>query len=621
MDPTIRQLKHRYRVNTALNQVLPLADMGFPLPLSTGSPLFDAALTEKLQTTASITEAEHLARSWELCQRATEDEIGVLADHMDGLLNNFKLLLALTCWERGDTAQAATFVNALPWRWRFAFPIAVLKPASHFFTGWRRNTRFRLVQNSQHPELRQLFSDTLDKANESTILKFRSTIKEAAALQRYRFEGDRQQAIHDLSFNNGRDLQWPDSEGGVLDVYLRAREVPANDSAQLARTLTNDQHNIPLTSFMGLIGNSDANLKDDRVPAVGELRTYALRSATAVESLLRLSEWSEWLTDEHIESLSAKVRHQIIDRGVPIPFYRVIAAFNESPKELRKKLVEPLLTPLMQHFGRQVADLLPPPGPATFVMPANTFRISSFLLYAVVAHITDTRFLLLGNDGVSEQPDFQLEEVLEHLADDPDETIKWLLVKFGSASLDLQSGWYTYDVDHLASVLSSELDPEAPLILDLPLFYNASLLRSLSKFDRVFNLSASMGSPGELSIAPSYYRNFSYTSPTTQYSSGPGTAIRQPATSPKCSTGFGGSNGSGATPTSRCRYDPLHGPDLAVRRVVCGNRTLRRRPALLLSRRLRTRAWPVDRLRYRSVGDGRQHFATQSRGVAQRQAR
>ena len=86
MDPTIRQLKHRYRVNTALNQVLPLADMGFPLPLSTGSPLFDAALTEKLQTTASITEAEHLARSWELCQRATEDEIGVLADHMDGCL-------------------------------------------------------------------------------------------------------------------------------------------------------------------------------------------------------------------------------------------------------------------------------------------------------------------------------------------------------------------------------------------------------------------------------------------------------------------------------------------------------------------------------------------------------
>ena len=68
-------------------------------------------------------------------------------------------------------------------------------------------------------------------------------------------------------------------------------------------------------------------------------------------------------------------------------------------------------------------------------------------------------------------------------------------------------------------MLSSELDPEAPLILDLPLFYNASLLRSLSKFDRVFNLSASMGSPGELSIAPSYYRNFSYTSPTTQYSS------------------------------------------------------------------------------------------------------
>lgn len=519
MDPTIRQLKQRYRVNTALNQVLPLADMGFPLPLSTGSPLFDAALTEKLQTTSALTEAEHLARSWELCQGATEAEIDVLRDHMDGLLNNFRLLLALTCWERGDTERATTFVDALPWRWRFAFPIAVLKPASHFFTGWRRDNRFRLVQNSQHAELRQLFSDQLDAANEGTILKFRSTIKEAAALQRYRFVGQRQEAIHDLCFNNGRDLRWPDSDGGVLDVYLRAREAAASDdSEQLTRILAEADHTIPLTSLMGLIGNSSASLRDDRVPAVAELRSYALRSATGVESLLRLREWSSWLDDHHIEALSAKVLNQIIDKGVPIPFYRVIAAFNECPKDLRRKLVAPLLTPLMQHFGRQVADLLPAPGPTTFVMPANTLRISSFLLYAVVAHITETRLLLIGNDGVAEQPSFELEEVLDHLADDANETLKWLLSKFGSVSLDNTSGVYTYDVDRLSGVLSSELDPSAPLVLDLPLFYNASLLRSLSKFDRVFNLSSSMGSPGELSIAPSYYRTFSYTSPTIQFS-------------------------------------------------------------------------------------------------------
>lgn len=104
------------------------------------------------------------------------------------------------------------------------------------------------------------------------------------------------------------------------------------------------------------------------------------------------------------------------------------------------------------------------------------------------------------------------------MADDPDETVRWLLVKFGSIALDRSDGWFTYDVDRLASILASEVDPEAPLVLDLPLFYSESLLRSLAGFGRIFNLSSSMGAPGELSISPSYYRKFSYMSPLGSYS-------------------------------------------------------------------------------------------------------
>lgn len=48
----------------------------------------------------------------------------------------------------------------------------------------------------------------------------------------------------------------------------------------------------PITSYMGLLGNSSIRLYDDRQPMVRELREYAVRSARAVESLLRLNEWA-----------------------------------------------------------------------------------------------------------------------------------------------------------------------------------------------------------------------------------------------------------------------------------------------------------------------------------------
>ena len=116
------------------------ATWDFPLPLSTGNPLFDAALSNKLQVTATLNEAEHLNRAWQLVRTAAHADIATLAEHRHGLLNDFKMLLALRSWNDDDQATTRQFLDALPWHWRLAFPIAVLKPAAHFFTGWRKDT-------------------------------------------------------------------------------------------------------------------------------------------------------------------------------------------------------------------------------------------------------------------------------------------------------------------------------------------------------------------------------------------------------------------------------------------------------------------------------------------------
>jgi len=519
MDPTIRELKHRYRINIALDQVLPLADRGFAVPLSTGNPLFDAALTEKLQTTTTLTDVEHLQRSWELCRRATTEEIGVLADHVDGLLNNFRMLLALSCWERDDLESARRFVDRLPWHWRFAFPTAVLKPGAHFLTGWRRDARFRLVTEPRHAELRILFADLLESAPDAVLLKYRSTVKEAAALQRYRFEGERQRMIHDLCFENAAKVDPSDPSTGVIGTYVAAREVLATQGpVALATLLQNAPHHLPLTSLIGLLGNAAVNLRDDRVAGIEQLRDQTLDSATAVECLLRLGEWSRWLTAERIETLSDKVKIQILGGRVDVPFFRVITAFNALEADLRRQLVDPLLRPLTEAFGRQVADLLPPPGPITFVMPMNIFRLSSLLLYAVVAQIAETRLVLLGGSGVDSEITLDVDEVFAHLADDRQEMAAWLLRRFGSSFVDRTLEPYHYDVGPLCAALDT-LDPQAPLVLDLPFFSDPSLLRALGGFDRVFNVGGAVGAPGEINISPSYYRNFSYTTPGVSFSS------------------------------------------------------------------------------------------------------
>src|SRR5687767_12383285 len=131
---TIRELKRDYKIRLALGEALPLHDQAISLPLSTGNTLFDSALTDKLVATRLMSEPEHVARAWQLVKSASKREITALLPHGRGLLNDYKLLLALRCWEDGDDSNPRRFLGALPWGWRLAFPTAVIKPAAHLFT-------------------------------------------------------------------------------------------------------------------------------------------------------------------------------------------------------------------------------------------------------------------------------------------------------------------------------------------------------------------------------------------------------------------------------------------------------------------------------------------------------
>jgi hypothetical protein len=518
MNAPIRELKRRYKINLALGRALPTNDLAISLPLSTGNPLYDAALTDKLTTTATLSQAEHLNRGWHLARQGAPAELQTLAAHAPSLLNDYKLLLALRAWESGNEDLTRTFLQALPWHWRLAFPTAVLKPAAHFFTGWRKSLKFRLVEEPRYPALRELYHELLAQAPPVALLKYRRTIKEAAALQKFRFEGERERAIHDLCFNNGRAFP-NDANLEPITTYIQAREALAGGSLQnFLDVLENAAQEIPLTAYMGLLGNARIGLNDHDQEASGRLRHYAIRSATAVDCLLRLNEWQNWLAPVHVAVLGAKVSQGIIERGLDIPFFKVTKAFMNAPLHVRRMVLEPLYIPLLRHFGRQMAGLLgqpgpPHPGPLTYLQPANAIHIMSFLLYTTLSSAMDTRFFLVFPDGVEETPPLDVEEVARHLADDPQEMESWLLQEFGGLAAQYH---YTYDYQRIGQILR-ELDPQAPLLLDLPFAESMDILDALLPFERVFNLNSAFGAPGEICIAYEYYALLTINAPSWHY--------------------------------------------------------------------------------------------------------
>ena len=499
----IRDLKRRYKLNLAEGRALPPFDQTIPLPLSTGNPLYDACLTEKLAASTTMSEAEHLNRVWNLVRGATRPEMSALRGAARGLLNDAKLLLALKAWQDGDEALTRSFLRALPWHWRLAFPIAVIKPASHLFTGWKRDLRFRLIEDPRFGALHELYRELLAQAPGVALLKYRRVVHEATALLHYRFEGERERGIHDWCYASG-DMAALVKEIEPIGAYVRARQgLRLGGPTSFLTTLEGEQIDIPLTSFVGLLGSSGLSLTE-KSPHADGLRAYAVRCATPLESLLRLAEWSPWLTKDHVERVSEKVKSGILETGLDIPFFKVTKAFLAAPRKVKRLALEPLYLPLLAHFGAQAAALLPPPGPLTFVQPANHINVTSFVLYAALASAMPTRFVLLRAKGTREVAPIPLERVGAQLADDPHEMEQWLLNEFGG----LATQWnYVYDWKAVGKALRG-LDPAAPLVLDLPWANDLDALEALLPFERVFNLSNAFGAPGEVCIAHEYYCDF-----------------------------------------------------------------------------------------------------------------
>lgn len=513
MPVPIRDLKRDYKIQLALGRTLPTHDLAIPLPFSTGHPLFDAALTDKLVATTTLNEPEHVARARGLVREASRDEVLILARHARGLLNDYKLLLALRCWNEGDDATTRTFLRALPWGWRLGFPTAVIKPAARIFTGWRRSLSFRMVDDPRFPALKELYRDVLAEAPPVILLKHRETVHEATALLHYRFEGERERAIHDWCYGNGEAAQGiPELE--PIPTYIRARRaLRSGGPGAFAAVLQESPTPIPITSFMGLLGSAGHSLIDGSARAQQPLRDYAVRCSTSVESLLRLAEWAPWLKPRHVEVLSARVRESVIEGGLDLPFFKVVKAFLAAPTPVRKMVLEPLLLPLMRHFGTQVSGLLPPPGPLTFLQPGNSLHVMSFLLYTALASATETRLMLLYRDGIEEIPAPDMKAVGAHLADEPEELEEWLLGEFGGLTSRRE---YTYNFQRLVRALK-RLDPAAPLLLDLPFVQDMELLSALLPFQRVFNLNAPYGAPGEVCVAYEYYASLTVNTRTWSY--------------------------------------------------------------------------------------------------------
>ncbi len=513
MSYTIQKLKQNYKMQLALGKTIPQSELGFPIPLSTGNPLYDASLTEKISATAMMDESEHLARAWELMRNSSSEELEKLSRFSKGILNDFRLLGAVRAASVGREDLENQFLSSLPWGWKLSYPSAVISPASQFFTGWKKDLKFRLTEEISFPKLREVYGNLIQKAGGTAIMKYRGKIQEAMALLKYRPEGEKEKAVHNFCFYNGKGIQdIPELE--PIGTFLKCRNALLSGSIpEFLNILENSPGEIPLTSYMGLLGSFRIRLKENTQPYIERLRNYAVRSATAAEAVLRLREWGTWLSDEQIELLSGKLRTSA-ETGIHIPFFKITKAFINSPDRIRKKLLKPLYIPMMKQFSSSTADLLGKDAVCSFFMPGNMVHSMSYLLYAVAASGMKTRLVLLYRDG-TEEVQFSPDEIALHLTDEPRQFQEWLLAQIGGLA-SYQT--YTYHYPSLAREIG-KLNPADPVVLDLPFSGSREVLSALLPFEQVFNLNSLCGAPGEICMAYEYYLDFAFLSRNWHYGS------------------------------------------------------------------------------------------------------
>lgn len=507
--PSVRDLKRRYKLLLAERRALHVIDLGVSLPISTGDPVLDAALLEKIVPTATMGEAEHLARAWELVRASTPRHHALLRAHARALLNDHKLLHAIGALERGDEATLEAMLDALPWAWRLGFPTAVIKPAAMVLTGWRKWVPFRLI-DPPFERLRAIFRATIAAAPAATLLKFRDAVKQSAALLRFRFEGPRERAIHDLCFGDGRAAA---EELPAVGAFVRARDGLAKQGLSgFVKALDEAPGAVPLTALQGLFGQAGVRLDRATVEYrahLPRLREHAIASASGVEMLLRLHEWGSWLQDAELAQITERVHRAMRNPRVTLPFFKVLKGFEAAPVHVRRGLARPLLAPLMERFGSDLRALLPGATDYTFVLPSMMLRMTSLMLYAMVAQAGAARLLILRGRGLADAPPVSLSDLLDPLVEGPRAVHAWLTRALGAIAHDAA---YTFDVPALAKALGA-LDPRQPLLLDVPFVGDARLLEALLPFDLALNLNPPVGAPGELTVGYEFYTQASYTTP------------------------------------------------------------------------------------------------------------
>jgi len=489
---SVRELKHRYKMLKAKGDVLPIGDLGMPLPLSTGSPFLDSMINENLRDTADMNEEEHLMRSWQLMQGATEAELKLVMKNLDGCLNDHKLLLALYLFSEGD-ARFEKVLDNLPMKWRFLFPAAAIKPASAFLTGWRMDLRFRLVDKPDFKGLKEYYHHVLERARDEQVMKFRAVLKEAMALLHWRPEGEKEKAIHDWCFGEGRASE----ELPLLKNYLNALEkAKAGDEKGFARELENHENRIPLTSLMGLMSMFGAHLS----LANGErYRRYAVATASPIEAILRFNEWGQWLTSDDIDAINKKIT---ASRAMTIPFHKVVNAYLASPLPLRPELFDKVYLPMMKKFSDQMAPFIPKGTEVVLMQPNNFVNIMSFLFLATVSYERSTRILLVGQklDQIDNKTVLNFDALREVMMKDTPAVQEFLLKQFGGQVLNYE---WVFD-EKVAAKAFDTFGPNDMLIMDMPFVFSTRILERLLPMKRALNLGNNFGSPSEISLSVKY---------------------------------------------------------------------------------------------------------------------
>ncbi len=504
----ISQLKDNYYTHLAKGATLPFGEYSFRVPISTGSLLLDSCLVEKIRNSKGFRDHEHLLRSWRLFRKMRPEEEKILMDNLGDLLNDHKILLALILWLRKDDEACYHVLRRLPWGWRVQFPLVLIKPAYVFFQGWKKELPFRFVSEIDFPRLRELFTRILQDIGEPAILKYRRKLKASWALLKYRPDTGKEKALEDWCFHKGNNA----GEIKLLGIYTEARDIlTQGKEAAFIQYLLEQDETIPLTSFMGLLGNRKIDLQrhmDDR------FRDYALNSASFVETVLRLREWSSWpkkgraglarimnifkgpywLDREKAELISEKISKGVVT--INLPFEKVMNAYLQCDSRVKRLLTRPLFLPLLKSFGESAGKVLP--QSFNYVMPTNMIHLSDFLTYNVFNISSRGSMTLLGEED--HVFSFSVEELAPIIHRPVPEVEEYLLKTFGQLTDRYR---FDFKPQRIARSLD-RLDRSALLILNIPFFQDLDIMNQITSFDYVLNMNSYYGAPNEISLNSSF---------------------------------------------------------------------------------------------------------------------